>query len=119
MATDRPAAPLRTRKSAEHRRVAHVHARVQVHALSSEPPPLPPLASDGSRAAAQLPNVDPKTGVRDAAVPFKVLLKFRKREHAPGQFKPCFGCNAVVGGEGVVRVGDRIEVAEWAEGTGV
>ena len=93
-----------------------------MHALSSEPPPLPPLPSverDGSRAAAQLPNVDPKTGVRDAAVPFKVLLKFRKREHAPGQFKPCFGCNAVVGGEGVVRVGDRIEVAEWAEGTGV
>ena len=73
-----------------------------------------------SLSALQLPNVDPATGVRDAAVPYKVLLKFRRKEFgAPGQVKPCFGCNAIVGGEGIVRVGDRVEVKEWVGGTGV
>ena len=57
--------------------------------------------------------------MRDAAVPYKVLLKFRRREHEPGSVKPCFGCNAVVGGEGLVRVGDRVDVKEWVGGTGV
>ena len=52
-------------------------------------------------------------------MPYKVLLKFRRRKHEPGSVKPCFGCNAVVGGEGVVRVGDRVDVKEWVGGTGV
>ncbi|TFK80892.1 hypothetical protein K466DRAFT_503094 [Polyporus arcularius HHB13444] len=66
-----------------------------------------------------LPNVDPTTGVRDAAVPYKVLMKFRTGRDPARKSKACFGCNAVVGGEGVVRVGDRIEVKEWAGGIGV
>ncbi|EIW63739.1 uncharacterized protein TRAVEDRAFT_137982 [Trametes versicolor FP-101664 SS1] len=66
-----------------------------------------------------LPNVDTQTGARDAAVPYKVLLKFRANKDPMQKSKPCFGCNAVVGGEGVVRVGDRVEVLEWASGSGV
>ncbi|KAI0352239.1 hypothetical protein OH77DRAFT_1486006 [Trametes cingulata] len=66
-----------------------------------------------------LPNVDPAAGTRDAAVPYKVLLKFRRNKDPARMSKPCFGCNAVVGGEGVVRVGDRVEVLEWASGIGV
>ena len=71
------------------------------------------------RALIQLPNVDTVTGARDAAVPYKVLLKFRRNKDPARMSKPCFGCNAVVGGEGVVRVGDRVEVKEWADGIGV
>ena len=63
--------------------------------------------------------VDTVTGARDAAVPYKVLLKFRRNKDPARMSKPCFGCNAVVGGEGVVRVGDRVEVKEWADGIGV
>ncbi|KAI0652725.1 MOSC N-terminal beta barrel domain-containing protein [Trametes meyenii] len=66
-----------------------------------------------------LPNVDTTTGTRDAAVPYKVLLKFRRNKDPARKHKPCFGCNAIVGGEGVVRVGDRVEVLEWAGGVGV
>ncbi|KAI8980592.1 hypothetical protein BD414DRAFT_101261 [Trametes punicea] len=66
-----------------------------------------------------LPNVDTTTGARDAAVPYKVLLKFRRNKDPARMSKPCFGCNAVVGREGVVRVGDRVEVLEWASGIGV
>ena len=57
--------------------------------------------------------------MRDAAVPYKVLMKFRTGKDPTRKSKACFGCNAVVGGEGVVRVGDRIEVKEWASGIGV
>lgn len=63
--------------------------------------------------------MDTRTGARDAAVPYKVLLKFRANKDPMQKSKPCFGCNAVVGGEGVVRVGDRVEVLEWASGIGV
>ncbi|OSD01165.1 hypothetical protein PYCCODRAFT_1413093 [Trametes coccinea BRFM310] len=66
-----------------------------------------------------LPNVDTTSGTRDAAVPYKVLLKFRRNKDPARMSKPCFGCNAVVGGEGIVRVGDRVEVLEWATGIGV
>ncbi|KAI0640288.1 MOSC N-terminal beta barrel domain-containing protein [Trametes polyzona] len=66
-----------------------------------------------------LPNVDTTTGTRDAAVPYKVLLKFRANKDPARMSKPCFGCNAIVGGDGVVRVGDRVEVIEWASGIGV
>ncbi|KAI9067205.1 hypothetical protein FKP32DRAFT_1588842 [Trametes sanguinea] len=66
-----------------------------------------------------LPNVDTTSGTRDAAVPYKVLLKFRRNKDPARMSKPCFGCNAVVGGVGIVRVGDRVEVLEWASGIGV
>ncbi|KAM5538345.1 hypothetical protein V8D89_007947 [Ganoderma adspersum] len=66
-----------------------------------------------------LPNVDTVSGTRDAAVPYKVLLKFRRNKDPGRMSKPCFGCNAVVDGEGVVKVGDRVTVKEWASGIGV
>ncbi|GJE89452.1 hypothetical protein PsYK624_055530 [Phanerochaete sordida] len=62
-----------------------------------------------------LPNVDPKTGVRDAAVPFKVISKFRTGVNPEAVKTPCFGSNSVPGGNGVVRVGDRISVEEWLQ----
>ncbi|KAH9923163.1 armadillo-type protein [Epithele typhae] len=55
-----------------------------------------------------LPNVDPSTGMRDAAVPYKVLLKFRRKDPTKNT-KSCFGCNAIVGDQGIIRVGDRME----------
>ncbi|TCD68300.1 hypothetical protein EIP91_011159 [Steccherinum ochraceum] len=60
-----------------------------------------------------LPNVDTKTGERDTAVPYKVMMKFgidRTRSN-----KPMFGCNGVPEGNGVIRVGDRVTVKEWIE----
>jgi uncharacterized protein YcbX len=63
----------------------------------------------------KLPNVDPTTGVRDAAVPFKPLIKTRRglAPEVPGG--ACFGVNAVPRKEGVVRVGDVVTVMSWAE----
>lgn len=57
-----------------------------------------------------LPNVDPDTGVRDKAVPFKILMKFRTGNDPARLKQPCFGCNAVPSGSGVVRVGDAVKV---------
>lgn len=61
----------------------------------------------------QLPNVDVQTGVRDAAVPYKVIMKIRSGVDALDLSKPCFGCNGVPQGEGVIRVGDLVTVDEW------
>ncbi|KAI0076832.1 hypothetical protein K474DRAFT_1597320 [Panus rudis PR-1116 ss-1] len=66
-----------------------------------------------------LPNVDTETGVRDAAVPFKILMKFRVGLDPTQKNKACFGCNGVSGGSGTVRVGDRVYVKEWAGEAGV
>lgn len=65
-----------------------------------------------TRNVTQATNVDPKTGERDAAVPLKVLLKFRTGKDPARMSKACFGCYAVVGGDGVLRVGDEVEVQE-------
>lgn len=59
----------------------------------------------------QLPNVDIRTGVRDAAVPFKVLSKLHK--DTGNTNKPLFGCNGVPSTPGTVRVGDYLTVKEW------
>ncbi|THH02362.1 hypothetical protein EW026_g528 [Hermanssonia centrifuga] len=61
-----------------------------------------------------LPNVDTRSGVRDAAVPYKVLMKFRTGVDPANLTKPCFGCNGVPAGNGVIRVGDIVAVKEWA-----
>ncbi|CAL1693880.1 unnamed protein product [Somion occarium] len=66
-----------------------------------------------------LPNVDTKTAERDAAVPYKVLMKFRAGKDPARMSKPCFGCNGVPSGTGIVRVGDRVFVKEWAGEGGV
>ncbi|KZT22674.1 hypothetical protein NEOLEDRAFT_1071092 [Neolentinus lepideus HHB14362 ss-1] len=62
-----------------------------------------------------LPNVDPQAGVRDKAVPFKVLMKFRTGIDPENMKTPCFGCNGVPHGEGLVCVGDEVSITKWIE----
>ncbi|KAF9532098.1 MOSC N-terminal beta barrel domain-containing protein [Crepidotus variabilis] len=57
-----------------------------------------------------LPNVDPATGEKDKAVPFKVLMKFRTGLDPKHKMKACVGCNAVPSGNGTLRVGDIVHV---------
>ncbi|KAF8602395.1 hypothetical protein BDV93DRAFT_474663 [Ceratobasidium sp. AG-I] len=61
-----------------------------------------------------LPNVDTRTGVRDNAVPFKVITKFRRVEPEKGA-TACFGVNAVAQTSGVFRVGDRVKILSVLE----
>lgn len=58
----------------------------------------------------QLPNVDPGTGIRDEAVPYKVIMKFRRGLDPARAGAPCVGCNGVPTGDGVVKVGDWVRV---------
>ena len=67
------------------------------------------------RSFAQLPNVDPRTGIRDTAVPYKVLMKFRTGVAPENMNKPCFGCNGVPEGYGMIHVGDRMQVLEYVK----
>ncbi|KAH8119736.1 hypothetical protein DFH11DRAFT_1685253 [Phellopilus nigrolimitatus] len=60
-----------------------------------------------------LPNVDPETGLRDKAVPYKVLMKFRAGKDPERLRAPCFGCNGVPSGSGMVRVGDSVTVLKF------
>ena len=60
----------------------------------------------------QLPNVCTETGIRDNAVPYKVLMKFRTGMDPQGKMKPYLGCNGVPSGEGVLRVGDVVSVTK-------
>ncbi|KAJ4470815.1 hypothetical protein J3R30DRAFT_3300001 [Lentinula aciculospora] len=57
-----------------------------------------------------LPNVCPDTGVRDKAVPYKVLMKFRIGMDPQNKMKPCVGCNGVPLGSGMIKVGDSVNV---------
>ena len=54
--------------------------------------------------------------MRDKAVPFKVLMKFRTGKDPANMNKACFGCNGVPSGKGVVRVGDSVSVVKIADG---
>ncbi|KAF7798513.1 hypothetical protein EIP86_009734 [Pleurotus ostreatoroseus] len=63
-----------------------------------------------------LPNVDPKSGVRDAAVPYKVLMQFRTGVDRANMSKPCFGCNGVPEGDGTIQVGDTATIMQLLEG---
>lgn len=67
----------------------------------------------------QLPNVDTETGTRDAAVPYKILMKTRTGKDQLDPSKPCFGCNGIFGGHGKVRVGDLVSIKNWADVDGV
>ena len=58
----------------------------------------------------QLPNVHPETGIRDKAVPFKVLMKFRTNVEPRMKMKACMGVNGVPTVSGTVRVGDCVRV---------
>jgi len=57
-----------------------------------------------------LPNVDPATGIRDNAVPFKVIMKHRRGLDPKHLNAPCVGCNGVLTGDGVMKVGDWVHV---------
>ncbi|KAG1886124.1 hypothetical protein F4604DRAFT_1724783 [Suillus subluteus] len=57
-----------------------------------------------------LPNVHPETGVRDKAVPLKVLMKHRRGLDPARPSLSCMGCNGVLTANGVVKVGDWIHV---------
>ncbi|KAI6154050.1 hypothetical protein BKA82DRAFT_4096936 [Pisolithus tinctorius] len=59
-----------------------------------------------------LPNVDTVTGVRDNAVPFKPMMKFRKGLDPARADAPCLGCNGIFTKEGVMRVGDWVHVRQ-------
>ena len=65
--------------------------------------------TDGRRLG-QLPNIDPSTGVRDEAVPYKVIMKFRRGLDPARSGVPCVGSNGIFTGEGVVRVGDWVHI---------
>jgi len=57
-----------------------------------------------------LPNVHPETGLRDKAVPLKVLMKHRRGLDPVQPNLACMGCNGVFTQDGVVKVGDWIHV---------
>ncbi|KAJ7597654.1 MOSC N-terminal beta barrel domain-containing protein [Mycena floridula] len=57
-----------------------------------------------------LPNVAPDTGIRDAAVPFKVMMKMRIGIDPQNKWKAVLGVNAAPRGCGMIRVGDRVLV---------
>lgn len=70
-----------------------------------------------NRIIDQLPNVSPETGIRDNAVPYKVLMKFRTGLDPTEEMKPCVGCNAVPSGNGSVNVGDWVYVKKMIGNT--
>jgi len=76
----------------------------------SDPHKLPNIALVSKCTRCLLPNVSPDTGVRDKAVPYKVIMKFRTGVDLVNKMKPCLGCNGVPFGQGVYRVGDRVTV---------
>lgn len=61
----------------------------------------------------KLPNVHPETGIRDEAVPFKVLMKFRANIDPRRKMKAVMGVNGVASASGVVKVGDRVRVKKY------
>ena len=67
----------------------------------------------------QLPNVDPSEGVRDAAVPLKVLMKFRTSMYHEAKNKAAFGTYGIFGGSGVMKVNDVVTVKQWTDAYGV
>ena len=59
-----------------------------------------------------LPNVDPDTGVRDEAVPAKIMQQFRVVDKYLGNLN-CFGVNATpMTSSGILRVGDRVTIKQ-------
>jgi len=76
--------------------------------IGSEGTPSITLVSKCTRCL--LPNVNPQTGERDNAVPFKVLMKFRTGLDPKHMLKPCVGCNGVPAGDGVIAVGDDVYI---------
>ena len=60
-----------------------------------------------------VPNVDPDTAEKNAREPWNTLMKFRRVDTGgPAKFKPCFGMLCLPRKEGVIRVGNMLEVLE-------
>ncbi|KAH7886257.1 MOSC N-terminal beta barrel domain-containing protein [Phlebopus sp. FC_14] len=70
----------------------------------------PPIHLVSKCARCLLPNVDTSTGIRDNAVPYKAMMKFRRGLDPARVSAPCFGCNGILTGEGTVRVGNWVHV---------
>ncbi|KAG6810803.1 hypothetical protein H0H92_010281 [Tricholoma furcatifolium] len=66
----------------------------------------------------ELPNVSPETGIRDKAVPFKVIMKFRTGLHPDEMLAPCVGVNGVMNGSGIINVGDVVYVTKMVPEVG-
>ncbi|ELU41145.1 importin-9 [Rhizoctonia solani AG-1 IA] len=87
---------------------------VQIGRDGSEGTVISLVKFSNSLSWAQLPNIDTTTGVRDNAVPFKVISKFRQVEPTKG-VTACFGMNAVVQNPGVLKVGNSVRVLNVLE----
>lgn len=61
----------------------------------------------------KLPNVDPKTGVADRNEPLTTLRKYRVIDE--GNKSPCLGMHVTPLEEGLMSVGDAVEVLETGE----
>ena len=86
--------------------------RCLVRPLSLNTSGFPFPSSRTSSYELQLPNVDPTTGERDAAVPHKLMFKYGNTNQAN---KAIFGTYGVPEGDGIVRMGDRLKVRQWVE----
>ncbi|KAG5643498.1 hypothetical protein DXG03_000739 [Asterophora parasitica] len=73
-------------------------------------PDAPPITLVSKCGRCLLPNVSPDTGIRDAAVPFKMIMKFRTGIDPDAMRTPCVGSNGVPAASGVVSVGDTVFV---------
>ncbi len=60
----------------------------------------------------------PDTGVRDKAVPYKILMKVRTGIDPANKMGPCVGCNGVPLGEGVIRLGDKVVIRRMVGSVG-
>ncbi|KAL0951875.1 hypothetical protein HGRIS_008535 [Hohenbuehelia grisea] len=75
----------------------------------------PPISLVSKCQRCLLPNISPETGVRDKAVPYKVLMKHRIGIDPLAKMKPYVGVNGVPTGSGVVKVGDWVDVRKYAD----
>ena len=62
----------------------------------------------------QVPNVDPDTGVKNREEPWNTLMRFRNIDEG-NVHKPAFGMLCVPRRDGLVKVGDTLEVLEMTE----
>lgn len=57
--------------------------------------------------------------MKDLAVPFKVLMKFRTSMYHEAKNKAVFGTYGIFGGSGVMKVNDVVTVTQWTDAYGV
>lgn len=85
---------------------------VRITSPNSSPPAAPLDLDIVARCArCQVPNVDPDTAVPHKKQPWDTLVSYRRVDEGI-KWKPCFGMLSAPRGEGVVKVGMRLEVLE-------